>query len=1262
MRNYLFGFLILFFLVSNAQNGWRFKQITTDGGLSTGTVNCVFKDSKGYIWIGTVNGLNRYDGYDITVFKNDRSKPSSLSGNIVTSITEDAEGDIWIGTRNNGISIFDWETETFTHFNELIGKDIELGQVRSLHFTNTKEILIGAEAAGVVLYNFETRKIKQYLAENSDLSNSTVLNIVNASPGQYWIGSLATSIDLFTVASGSFESFPYDPSYEPAENNRKVLFQGSNGILWIGTDGKGLIRYDLQTNQTRLLNTENSALTANIITAIFEADDGKLYIGTDGYGINVLDPDTEAFSYIKSSLLDPTSLSSDAIYQIYEDDSGVVWISTFRGGVNTYSPNRLKFDLYQQIPFEPNSLSFASVIDVLETADGYVWIGTDGGGLDRLDPKTGQFQHFKHDPTNPYSMSTNVAISMLEDSDGYLWVGTYAGGVNRLDRRSGRFKRFLPDPNDPTSINSKNVWHIIQDSEGTIWFGLLNGGLDRYDPTTESFTHFLPNNQPTSLSSNLIFTMLEDSQNNFWIGTENAGVDLFDRAAGTFTNFGHVDGDSTTILSNNIRTLFEDSKNQLWIGTAEGANIMNISSKRIIKAPVNELLPNPVINGIQEDEKGNLWISTNKGLSRYNPDDHTIINFSKSDGLQGNEFNYTTSTKAQDGTMYFGGVKGLNAFHPDNVQMSTFEPNVVITDIKLFDESIANVIDKNGEKLINTSPQLLEKLVLNHKQNVLEISFAALDYTSSQSNKYRYRLEGFDKDWVYTNANKRIASYTNLDPDTYTFILEGTNSDGIWSSKNRQLIIEVMPPWWSTWWFRTLVFLIIASGVFLIVRWKTISHRKQREILNQKIAEATDKAYAQNEVLINEQENLNKTVEEINEVISKAVESGDFSGRIDLEGKTGEWKKLGESINILFETIVVPFHEITEIVGALASSNLSKRYRKEAKGDILKLTSSLNFALDSISDLIATIQQTTMFIGHFTTEMNQSSAEMNVGTSEIAASTGELSNGAQEQVSRIDEASNTLENILELSSTMGDQAQSINQGAERGVQISEDGQVQMNKMGSSMEKMQEASTKTSNSIKILSDKSSEISSILNSIKAISVETNMLALNAAIEAAKAGDAGRGFAVVADQIRKLAENSSDFAKEIENIISDVQESIGSTSTLMNEMSGDILSSVDASKTATESFTELSTSYAETLNLSQQIVSFTDEQFMKVKEVVQLMESVVVIAEEAAAGTEEIASSSNELSEGMTEYQERTQKVSEIVKLLNEKVNQFKLQQEE
>ena len=1254
--------LLTISLFSYSQNKWRFNRITTDDGLSTGTVNCVYKDSKGYIWIGSVDGLNRYDGYDITIFKNDKNDPKSLSGNIITAITEDADGNIWVGTRNSGISIFDWETEKFANFNELIGQEIETGQVRALHLANTNEVLIGSEAGGIILYDPKSKSHKQFLADNSDLSNSTVLNAVKTPEGKFWISSLATSIDLFTVESGSFEAYPYDAAYEPAEINRKVIFQDSKGILWMGTDGKGLVRFDVETGQTKVYNVANSGLSANIVTDVFEAENGSIYIGTDGYGINILNPDTETFSYLQSSLLDPTTLSSNAVYQIYEDDSGVIWVSTFRGGVNTYSPQRLKFDLYQQIPYEPNSLSFASVIDVMETSDGYIWIGTDGGGLDRLDPTTGTFEHFKHDPNDPSSMSTNVAIALLEDDQGYIWVGTYAGGLNRLDRKTGVFKRFLPDPNDPTSINSKNAWHILQDSNGTIWIGLLNGGLDKYDPIAESFTHFQPSEKPGSLSSNVIICMLEDSKNNFWIGTENSGFDFFDRSAEVFTNFSHISDDSTSLLNNNVRTLFEDSKGQLWIGTSEGANIMNTDSKAIRRAPVNDLLPSKVINGIQEDAKGNLWISTNKGISKYNPKDHTIINFSKSDGLQGNEFNYTTSTKAKDGTMYFGGVKGLNAFRPSQLEMSTFQPNIVITDIRLFDQSIAGVTDENEEMLIDTSPQLLEELTLNYDQNVLEIQFSSLDFTSPQSNKYRYMLEGFDKDWVYTNAMKRAASYTNLDPDTYTFILEGTNSDGVWSSNRRTLIIKVRPPWWSTWWFRTLVVISIAGGVFLFARWRTLSHRRQKETLNEKISEATDKAYAQNEILIKEQENLNKAVEETNEVIKSAVESGDFSARISLEDKTGEWRKLSESINILFDTVITPFHTITEIVGALASSNLSKRYRKEAKGDILKLTSSLNFALDSLSDLIATIQQTTMFIGHFTDEMNESSSEMNVGTAEIAASTGELSNGAQEQVRRIDEASNTLENILELSSTMGDQAQSINQGAERGVQISEDGQVQMNKMGTSIEKMQEVSTKTGDSISVLSEKSSEISGILNSIKEISVETNMLALNAAIEAAKAGDAGRGFAVVADQIRKLAENSSDFAKEIENIISDVQDSIGSTSQLMNEMSGDIEESVNASRTATQSFTELSSSYAQTLNLSQQIVSFTDEQFMKVKEVVHLMESVVVISEEAAAGTEEIASSSNELSEGMTEYQERTQKVSEIVKLLNEKVNQFKLQQEE
>lgn len=1239
------------------QSNWKFDHLTTDNGLSTGTVNCVFKDSRGFIWIGTVDGLNRYDGYTIQVFKNDKKNPKSLSGNIVSALAEDANGDIWIGTRNAGITIFHWDDETFEPIADLSVTTIPSGHVRSIHRTTDQNMLIGIEGGGILKYNPQENKITRY-TERSGLSNNTIFSIINISPDEYMISSAATIIDVLNTKTGTFSHIPYSPQYEATENSRKVIHYDKNGILWLGTDGNGLVKINTNTGEESHYTASNSDLKSNIVTALFEDTEQNLYIGTDGQGINVLNKRTGTFTFIQSSLLDPSSLSSDAIYQIYQDNADIVWVSTFRGGVNFYSPYKSKFRLYNQIPYENNSLSFSSVIDVLTTSDGYLWIGTDGGGLDRVDLQTGNFAHYRHSPTDPTSISTNVAIALEEDNDGNIWVGTYSGGLNKLDRNTGRFTRYLPEENNPSSINGKNVWEILQDSEGTLWFGLLNGGLDRYNANTNSFTHFTTDGTPNTISSNLLISMLEDSKRNFWIGTEDAGLNHFDRTSETFTHYSHRDGDSTTLLNNNVRTLFEDSKGQLWIGTAEGANIMNVTSREIRNAKVNKLLPSLVINGIQEDENGNLWIGTNKGISKYNPSEHTIQNFSKSDGLQGNEFNYTSSTKSDDGTMYFGGVKGLNTFNPKEIQLNPFEPNVIISDIKLFEKSLTQIVDKNGNLLFGSSIQSMKDITFSHDQNVVEINFSSLDFTTPSKNQYRYKLENFDKDWVTSSATKRSASYTNLDPGSYTFRVQGTNSDGIWSSHEATFEIVVLPPWWETGWFRISISAFVVLIGFLFFRWraKTIQHQKQE--LNRQIEEATSRVFEQNDALKNEQNMLSAAIEETNEVIKEAVESGNFSARISTDNKTGEWKLLGDSINQLFDSITNPFKEINEIIGAMASSNLTLRYKEEAKGDILRLTSSLNYALDNLSELIKTIRGNTNTIGSSSEEMLISSQEMNIGTGEIATSTSELSNGAQEQVRRIDEASSTLENILQLSSEVGEQAKSINQASENGVQLSEGSQAEMSSMDKSIKQMESVSSETSESIETLQIKSTEISGILNSIKEISVETNMLALNAAIEASKAGDAGRGFAVVADQIRRLAENANTFTTEIEMIVDEVQASIDAVSNKIVEMSEGLEGSVIASKNASSSFSQLASSYQQTFSLSEQIVSQSDKQYQMLKGVVQLMESVVVIAEEAAAGTEQIASSSNELSSGMMEYQEKTKRVSEIIDQLNQEMSQFKL----
>lgn len=693
------------------------------------------------------------------------------------------------------------------------------------------------------------------------------------------------------------------------------------------------------------------------------------------------------------------------------------------------------------------------------------------------------------------------------------------------------------------------------------------------------------------------------------------------------------------------------------LGQQEGMAIIDLETLKLRRSDVSDLLTNPVINGLQEDRVGNLWISTNKGLSKYNPETNQAINFSPADGLQGTEFNYNASVRAKDGTMYFGGIKGLNQFHPDNVNLSTFNPRVEITDIRLFDKSI-NQKQQGRKPLIETSFVRLDELTLRHDQNVLAIEFAALDFTSPQSNKYRYQLEGFDERWVNTSANDRIARYTNLDPDEYIFRIQGSNSDGQWSANERQLKLTVLPPWWATWWFRMLVVFLVVTVVVIISRWRRQQIKLQKQILQDKVDEATSRVMEQNSVLQEQQASLQGAIDDTNYVIKEAVESGNFSARIDTESKTGEWKALGESINRLFDSILTPFNAINTVVNSMADSDLSKRYDGEAKGDVKRITDNLNSALNSLSLLLEDIIGQTERIGSSSDEMMVTSEEMSVSTREIASSIAEMSRGAQNQVQRIDEASNILEGILKFSTEVGSQAESINDAAKRGVEQSDTGKDLIEKVDDSMKLITSVSEETSKSIGVLSKKSEEISRVLNIIKEIAGQTNLLALNAAIEAAKAGESGRGFSVVAEQIRKLAEDSGNSTSDIEQMIEEVQGAITSTARLIKDMAQSIEGGAEASKHASVSFEELAASYSQTLRLSERIVGATRQQTQDVSKVVELMEGVVVISEQTASGTEEIASSSSELSSGMSEYTQRTKDVSGIVAGLMDKVRKFTL----
>jgi phage antirepressor YoqD-like protein len=410
-------------------------------------------------------------------------------------------------------------------------------------------------------------------------------------------------------------------------------------------------------------------------------------------------------------------------------------------------------------------------------------------------------------------------------------MGTYANGLNLMDRKTKRFRHYYNRKDDASSIGHNNVWVILEDSKSDLWLGLMGGGLDKMDRASGTFTHFVSSENKQSLSNNNVKTLLEDKQGNFWVGTEGGGLNKFDRSTGNFTSFLNNPRDPATIPDNDIRALTQSTDGTFWIGTANGLSIFDYKTQKFVYPSINDSLPNKVINGILEDSRGNLWISTNKGLSCYDVKSKVIRNYDTDDGLQGNDFNYTSLFKSPfNNEMYFGGTNGFNIFNPGDISDNSFLPEVLITGLNILGKEVGTGDTINGRVILKQPITETESLVLSHRENNFELEFAALSFTSPQKNQYQYMMEGVDEEWVKTSANKRIAAYMNLSPGTYLFKVLASNNDGKWSDKETVIKIKIKAPWWKTWIFRIFVMLVLAGGIYsaIKIRMKSIEHQKQK--------------------------------------------------------------------------------------------------------------------------------------------------------------------------------------------------------------------------------------------------------------------------------------------------------------------------------------------------------------------------------------------------------------------------------------------------
>jgi len=784
----------------------RFEHISLEDGLSQSVVNVILQDRTGFLWIGTEDGLNRYDGYGFKVFKPDADDPTSLSDRWITSLAEDNEGYLWVGTRLGGLNRYDPVTGKFTRYRRDETNPASLGnnQISTL-LPDEKGLWIGTEF-GLDYLDYETKTFTHFRSTESatTLSSNLITAIFKDSSGTLWVGTLNAGLNVYNERNNTFQAYKYNEDDVTSLSNNRVLSiaEGKNGGLWVGT-ANGLNRFEVAGKYfTRFQNSREdpNSLGGNTVFVIYRDRSGGLWIGNNN-GLDRYDSQTYKFIHHQYQPSIPNSLSNELVYSIYEDNSNVLWVGTYGGGLNKYNRQQDNFRYYRNNPDDANTLSGNFVTPIIVDADGIVWIGTHGTGLNRFDPVTSQFAHYRHDTADPQSIGSDDIIALQIDYQGTLWVGTNRG-LDQFDPVTGKFTRYQPDQNDPNTLSGP-VYSIYEDSAKNLWVG-TNKGLDLFDRATQLFTHYgSDENDPNTFNGNRVDAIFEDKDHSLWVGTFDDGLKRIHPEKIGIIQYKNNPNNLSSLGNDSIMSIYQDRTGALWVGTAGGGlNRYNPETDTFTRFTEKEGLPNDVIYGILEDKAGNLWLSTNFGLSRFNPKTQTVRNFTASDGLQSNEFNQTAFASDQNGNLYFGGINGLNIFLPEEIKDNPRPPKLALTSIT----QDSNELNKDR------TTEYLQEITLAWPQDSFEFEFASFSYGQPSKNQYSYTLEGFDSNWKNI-GNQRNGRYTNLPGGEYTLRLRASNSDGIWNQQGRAIKITVIPPYWEMWWFRSLVAFVLVTAI-----------------------------------------------------------------------------------------------------------------------------------------------------------------------------------------------------------------------------------------------------------------------------------------------------------------------------------------------------------------------------------------------------------------------------------------------------------------
>ncbi|MDJ1473118.1 ligand-binding sensor domain-containing protein [Xanthocytophaga flava] len=938
-----------------------FKRYTVKEGLSHNYIREILQDQDGFIWIATEDGLNKFNGYTFHPYRQSTGNSVVPINHAIMALSEDINGDIWIGTWGGGVYIYNKRLDNFIQLaHENTNHTISSNFIYDLYNDSRGIMWIGTGDKGLDKVDITNFKVTNYSYNPNDkqsISHNRAISIAEDQEGNLWVGTLGGGLNCLNIKTGKFKKFNHSEkdSRSLSDNNAYCVYNDHKNRLWVGTWDKGLNLLDKTTGKfTHFQYKEgnNASICNDQVWTITETKDKVLCVGTDN-GLSLYNEKDSRFYNYQNDPFDIRSLSSNSIKSLYTDREGRLWIGTYNSGLNMYDKYLVQMGHYYK-KIAANTITHNDISSFLEDDEGNILIGSDGGGLTIFDREMNNAMHYQYKVKKKNGIGGNKLKTILQDKKGRIWIGFWGSGLDYFDKKRKEFTHFRKAiQQDGKHLNSDNITCMAEDKDGILWLGTFGGGINTFDSESHTFTYYVPDVQDTtSVSDILIWAVLVDTHNNIWIGTSNGRLNLFDPEKKRFIKVPLVTSQET---SHAIFDLFEDSKGKLWIGTG-GGGIKVLDRNRHIIGTFTKAngLPSNNVNAIEEDNQGNIWVSTNQGIARITPQTKKVKVFDSNDGLQGLQFNRRASLKLASGKLLFGGNNGFNFFNPSDLLIPSAKYPVVFVDFQIFNKPVTIGDSSPLKQQISES----DRIELSYQQSVFSIEYAALNYTTPEKVQYKYRLKGFvDETWQNVGDVRKV-TYTNLDPGKYTFEVTTLQDDG--SNGNiRSLVIVVIPPWWKTWWVRTIMLLGIFSMFITIYYLRLKNIQRANLLLEKEVRTRTEDLQLANRALVEKNQLIQEQKEEIEAQAEELIESNNEIRSINLrleehvDIRTADLKKTNQELdNFVYRVshdIRAPLSSLLGLIGLMQEeTNLDQlsSYLEMAQRSIYKLDGFVKDILD----------------------------------------------------------------------------------------------------------------------------------------------------------------------------------------------------------------------------------------------------------------------------------------------------------------------------